>query len=382
MRFLTTSILLGCLLLVTAPGCQNSTLQCRRETALLRAEILDLEDKYYALKSQHESGMQGSDGSYVTNGMIGSGVVVGTQVMGAPIVADSYSVADSYPMIEGDVIYEDQMLPGSSPVLQAPMAGGVYYEGQTIPAQQPLMFQGTQTVPTLAEPEPLNLDLEASPVEMPPETETSNDEDDQAIILPDAPQLKVGHEELELDGFDDEEIERIEIISAATRGKDLDGIPGDEGIELMVRSISADGEFIDKSGEMTITVNDQLVGEIGKWTFLPEELKLFLSRDEFGNEGTLLHLPWTDRVPVSKRVSIRVAMMVDGIEYIATQQIGIKPPTNQISEDTVVGWTTNDTRWVSDAIPRRVTEQNVAPSRLPKKAPSTAGKRPQWKPVR
>jgi hypothetical protein len=371
MRCFTTSILLFGLLLVTAPGCQNPSLQCRRETALLRAEILDLEDKYYALKSQHESGMI-SDGSYVTNGVvtdgiIENGIVVGNQVMGAPIASDSY------PMIEGDIIYEDQMLPGSPSVLQAPMAGEVYYENQTMP--------GIQTLPTPAEPESLDLQLEPSPAETLPQTETSNDEDDQAIALPYAPELKVGHTELELDAFG-EEVERIEIVSSATRGKNLDGIPGDEGIELMVRTVGADGEFIDRNGEMTITVGDQLVGEIGKWTFLPEELKLFLSQDELGNKGTLLHLPWTDRVPVSKRVSIRVAMMIDGIQYIATQQIGIKPPTNQISEDTVVGWTTNDTRWVSDANPRPVKRQNAAPIRAPKKSPSTAVKRPQWKPVR
>ena len=41
-------------------GC-NSDLRCRRETALLRAEYLDLEDKYYSLLAQ-------SDGSTIVDG--------------------------------------------------------------------------------------------------------------------------------------------------------------------------------------------------------------------------------------------------------------------------------------------------------------------------
>jgi len=64
MRFSTTFILPAMALLFFVSGCKNTTtMRCERETALLRAEILDLEDKYYALQSQYRSGgMQGGSG--------------------------------------------------------------------------------------------------------------------------------------------------------------------------------------------------------------------------------------------------------------------------------------------------------------------------------
>ncbi len=368
MRFSTILILLGCLLLAIAPGCQKASLQCRRETALLRAEILDLEDKYYALKSQHRSAMVGEGGSVTSNGIVGNGVIVGSEVM------DSLGITDSYPILEGDVIYEDQMLPGSSTIIQGPADGEIYYEGVVPSTQQPMM-QGSQYAPTQTEPESYNLELETTPID------TTGTGIDQSLVLPVAPELKVGYEDFELDALGDGVVDRIEIVTAGTRGKDLDRIAGDDGIELMVRTLSVDGAFVDKRGEMTVTINDQLVGEIGKWTFLPEELKLFLSRDELGNVGTLLHLPWSDRVPVSKQVSVRVSMIIGDVEYIATRRIGIKPPTGDVSEDKVVGWTTNDTRWITDAQPAPLVRRGAAPTSLPK-TPSAAVKRPQWKPVR
>ena len=391
MRFFTTSILLGGLLLVIAPGCQTASLQCQRETALLRAEILDLEDKYYALQSQQASMLNGGHGNVISNGVIGSGVVLGTQVAGTPVISDGY------PVIQGDVIYYDETLPYSAPIQQAPLGGEIYYEGQPIPGQvfpdQQIIQPGVEVLPTpAAQPDSFNLELGPTPAESNPTpaegTFSESEQTDQTLSLPDSPELKVGYEDLDLD-LADSEVDRIEIATSATRGKDLDGIAGDDVIELLVKTLDRDGAFVDKTGEMTITVTDQLVGEIGKWTFLPEELKLFLSRDEFGNTGTLLHLPWTDRIPVSKRVIIRVSMMIDNIEYVATRQIEIKPPTAAISNDEVVGWTSNDRRWVSGARGSRsqrsrsssVSGRNSAPTRLPT-SPSTAVKRPQWKPVR
>ena len=419
MRFITTILLLVCLVLVTAPGCKSPSLQCRREIALLRAEILDVEDKYYALKSQHESMVGGQgQGQIVSNGIVGNGVIVGSQVIGAP-VSNSYPVVNGGivnggivnggivngavisdgQIIGGDIIYDDQMVPGSLPLMQqAPVENGAYYQGQPYQGQiyqgQPYpgqIYNGqmleTQVPPQNIQPTPApavnseSLDLNLSQPSIDDQTNS-----DQTMELPD----------LELEDFDDEielglgqEVDRIEITDSATRGKDLDGVAGDDGIELMVQTLAADGDFVDQRGEMTVTVNDQLVGEIGKWTFLADELKLFLSRDKSGKMGTLLHLPWTDRVPVSKQVDVRVSMVIGSIEYIASREIKIQPPTLQVNRDSVVGWTTKDTRWVNEAFSASPaqrgtnvgTRRNSVPAMLPS-SQSTAVPRPKWKPVR
>ena len=246
-------------------------------------------------------------------------------------------------------------------------------------------------IPTLADPVPLPTETE--PVELDLETEPteSSVEDEQALSLPDVPSLEVGFEELELDLPADTDadfsVDRVEIVPAATRGKDLDGIPGHDGIEVMIQAIGSDGEPVDESGELTVTVRDNLAGEIGKWTFLPKELKLFLSRDEEGKLGTLLHLPWTDKIPVSKQVEVKVSMVIGRIQYLATQQINIKPPTGRAVDNAVAGWTASDDRWIPNRNSSFESRPSVGFQSKPfsksfSKSPSAAVQRPQWKPVR
>lgn len=412
MRFFTSSLLLGSLLLVLASGCQRASIQCQRETALLRAEILDLEDKYYTLKSQHERSTYAAPGTVVTDNVIGAGVVGSSWPVEGQVISGG--------VIGGDVIYEDQMANGV-PVLQAPVEGEVYYDGQiyggqtyggqiydgqVLPLAAPAIDSGVESipVPTLADPAgSVDSDSEGSGDAMdlnldnPPTSEPAMD--DQSILLPDmstgsdVPALEVGFEDLELDMSSDSEIDRVEIIPASTRGKDLDGVPGHDGIELMFKAVDSGGESVTKMGELTVTVSDNLVGEIGKWTFLPKELVLFQSRDESGNVGTLLHLPWSDRIPVSRQVEVRVSMLINRIQYVATQEVEIKPPTGQANNNAVTGWTASDDRWLSN---RKSGFQNKQRSAFQNgsfqkgsfqngsstKAPATAVQRPQWKPVR
>ena len=354
-------------------------MRCERETALLRAEILDLEDKYYALKSHYESGMGSGVGTVTTNGMIGSGVIQGSPMAAsnAPMIIDNYPVG-------GEVIYDDQIISGSvvpgtvipgtmMPTPAMPVEGEIYYEGQSLPLDQTVVDPSLNSVPVSEGSEPGSLAT--------PPVDDATSDSDQTLLLPDVPELEVGFEDLELELGGDMDIDRIEIVSDATRGKDLDGVPGHDGIELMIRTINSDDEFVDQSGELTVTVKDQLAGEIGKWTFLPKELELFLSRDEFGNMGTLLHLPWTDRVPVSKQVEVRVAMMMGNVEYIATQKIDIDPPTGQSQAGAIVGWGVDDNRWVSRGPVRRTQPVTDGPSSV-YETPSAAIQRPVWKPVR
>ncbi|QEG20560.1 hypothetical protein [Mariniblastus fucicola] len=386
MRFITIIILLGSIL-AAAPGCRTTSVQCERETALLRAEILDLEDKYYALKSQHERVLTGGSNAVATNDVIGSGIVAGS-----PMVVNSWPV-------QGDVIYEDQIVPGGTAVYQAPLEGEVYYDGQVYegqiyngqsyegqvlpmaptPIESPVTNPGVETVPSAGDTNALPLDLDNQSNSPTGDTTLRNA---PTLELSDGPELEVGFEELELQLADEQEVDRIEIVPSATRGKDLDGVAGHDGLEIMIQTLNSDGEFVDQAGELTVVVKDNLAGEIGKWTFLPKELKLFLSRDELGNMGTLLHLPWTDRIPVSKQVEVRVSMMIGSIEYVATLDLKIDPPTGQPGDNAIVGWGGEDTRWLSPSKPSTQPSVFASPQLPASKPPSTAVQRPKWKPVR
>ena len=91
-------LLLG-LFCIAAAGC-NADPRCRRETALLRAEIIDLEDQYYALKSRHEAAE-----SELSTFRKGSGVTYGTDVF-----------------YEDDVFYDN----GGSPTIYSEIQPGEY----------------------------------------------------------------------------------------------------------------------------------------------------------------------------------------------------------------------------------------------------------------
>lgn len=400
MRFFTNYIVLIVAALLCVSGCRsnNTTLQCQRETALLRAEILDLEDKYYALKNQYESSVGQAGSIASTGGVVGSGVVTAgaiaspTYIQSAPFVGSPQIIEGQViqgEVYQGDVIYEDQyapqtilpgtILPGTvlpGTLISPPAGGEVFLDGQSFPTEQTI---------ERAEPTPAETELESPTLET-PELDDATTDSEQALILPDEGlELEIGYEDIELDLGAVGQVDRLEIVSAGTRGKDLDGVPGHDGIELMVRTLNADGEFVELDGELSIVVADHLAGEIGKWTFLPEELKLFLSRDELGNMGTLLHLPWTKKIPVSKQIEIRVSMIVDNIEYIANQDLDIEPPTGQRTSPAIVGWAVDDNRWVSVPSsqrkrPRRPRAERPLPSLSLEE--ESVFERPEWKPVR
>lgn len=86
MRFFVLLCCLGPL----AAGC-NSDPRCRRETALLRAEILDLEDKYYLMKEQRDQALAVAEGEVVTQ--------VVSQESGTDVIYDGF--------IDGAIIYDE-----------------------------------------------------------------------------------------------------------------------------------------------------------------------------------------------------------------------------------------------------------------------------------
>ena len=52
------------------------------------------------------------------------------------------------------------------------------------------------------------------------------------------------------------EVASISINPSATRGEDLDGIPGDEGVVLLVQPRSDSGNVIQTTGDLTVSIID------------------------------------------------------------------------------------------------------------------------------
>lgn len=325
-------LILAICLTLTSIGC-NSNLKCRRETALLRAEYLDLEDKYYALLSQ-----SGAGSTEITTTQPSSAPVITTESQ--PVIYGS-GVEHSLPETQNapDIIYYDQ-------TTGYPVDGQIYYQSQEIqtptlapPNEQnsvgvlrnsqsnedtlddyfPSPVESQQAVPPTFEPS-INHEL--------PEPESNLDGDQTRFGLEIENAHEAGHQvKIRTDSL----ITEVVINKSLSKGKNTDNRPGDDGIEILLQPKSVDGSVVDEAGNLTISLVDpsaeQGERQIGQWSFLRKEAELFFAEDEFGNRGILLNLSWDKAVPSNKRLTVYVRFETpDGRVMETTSNIFIDPP--------------------------------------------------------
>ena len=327
--------LLICLLIVCS-GCRVNP-RAEREIALLRAEILDLEDQYYALKSKCEA--QGVD---VDNG---------------EIIYESYS-GDSYcddcDIVE-PTIYDDAIAPTYP---DEPVGSGT--EGQELEFIEP--EEGSSSRSSI-----LRGNRNGSPSAVSFRDDSGRPEAGESAS-----------------------VKSIRINNQWSRGENLDGIPGDEGLALLVQPIDGLGNVVSSAGFMTVRVvesnSTSLSRQIGMWQFSPKEMQAFIVNEEFIEQGILLHLPWNNMVPTSSRINVFVRFTTGNQRNLdASTQISIEPPPSNYSPDDplVAEWIENDERWIrvgdSKAIRRPNARRENRQSILPKKERVSA---PGWRPVR
>ena len=149
-----------------------------------------------------------------------------------------------------------------------------------------------------------------------------------------------------------QEITEVVINRLATQGHDIDGLPGDEGLDLLIQPRSADGQVQLTTGQLTVSVIDPTQPaqrqRIGLWKFVESETELFFANNELGNYGILLHLPWDQQTPVNENLTVHVRFIPpSGQTFETTTQIQIEPPQSNYSPDDplVTGWTRSDSRW-------------------------------------
>ena len=431
------AILIVSTTLLVCVGCAKN-LRCERETALLRAEILDLEDKYYALQAQQRapsaSGMRLSSGGVIGNGTVGQGVIVDGYAQ-SPMIQPPIQNE----IIYGDVIYEGESYPAQSyPAYQYPMGSeypmgsGVgyedvtygangqpiivsdetYYDGSIAPVESATADDGYFLDSNSSEAGSIPDEIIESPsidqgelparsdsdVVEPPVDSNSLDSVDgasleseferfsleQASVEPDSPDAS----ELEISFQEDKSeplIAAIAINPNASRGEDIDGRPGDDGLNLLIETKTKLGEVVDGVGTVTVQVTDPTSingsGVVGEWTFLPYETELFLSRDEFNQRGILLHLPWEDQIPQGSLIGVNVIFETsDGRKLRTSASMQITPPTAsapKADQNLVTGWTSRDRRWVTDPAHNLANENPASRGVNRSSSPRLIGPQPQ-----
>lgn len=435
-----------CLLAI---GC-NSDPNCRRETALLRSEILDLEDKYYLLKSERDALAQGQgfvesqiyaesqpisgspipidsqflghetyghpsyhqpyhqdvahdesvvydQGVVYDDGVIhddGLGYDQGTAYVdgqgyyvdtGEPYYGEPAYAVDAYGPGDPDIIYENDSrfqggLPHGFPGTLSSAHHGEIVDGAIYGGQPPMVQSEVKLAPDDSIL-PLYSDDETGEMESDSYIEDFDLEVD-LDLLPEAPRdTKVGFALGRNKNV--QEVTEIVINRLATRGHDIDGIPGDEGLDLLIQPRSADGQIQLIAGELTVSVIDptQVTAQqrIGLWKFVESETELFFANNELGSYGILLHLPWDQETPVSKKLTIHVRFIPSGGKTFETAaEIRIDPPQPDYSPDApmVTGWTRSDKRWNSElgsSIKRRRSSGSSGSDWVRRRDPSPIG---------
>ena len=344
MRYFIILITACCLL----TGCRVNP-RAEREIALLRAEILDLEDQYYALKDRcGSSGVSTSD----------------------EVIYDAAMIDDCESCEPGMIVYDNP--------------ADVYYDDSAPEAYTPSGDYIESSEPT----------LRATP-QVP-----ATDDDANLEIIPqmeDRLPEKVSYPRSSKNSQDI--LTAITINREASRGEDIDGIAGHEGLSLLLQPLDDNGNVHKIAGKLIVRVSESpslnVEREVGLWQFSPRETESFFVKDGLPEQGILLHLPWDGQVPTENYLDVKVSYITrDNRRLNARLRIHIQPPGAgyQPEDPLIAGWIEKDDRWIdvdfqSTGQSEIAVEEVVNPGSTPSfrvKAPKTERRisAPGWRPVR
>lgn len=346
-------------------GCRVNP-RAEREIALLRAEILDLEDQYYALKSR----CQGADDSNSNGNVFYESTIIDENCSDCgpnTVYYDRHPNHSSAPSVIEDVESEDlnsndfEDLEEIDQLIDDPAGLESIDSGAARGSSTRL-----QIVPHADERLPKKVSYPRNSGTIP---------------------------------ADRNAVTSIVINRQISRGEDLDGKPGDEGLSLLLQPIDAQGNVRKSAGHITVRVTESrspnVERQIGLWQFTPEEAKSFFVKDEYAQQGILLHLPWDNLTPKGNQLNVLVRFTHSNQQAIESKaRIRIVPPANSYSPDAplVAGWIERDERWVDVEIesfnenggrPRKNSSRDVTPE-FRTKTPTTQSRisAPGWRPVR
>lgn len=129
-------------------------------------------------------------------------------------------------------------------------------------------------------------------------------------------------------GSSETAIIRTLTLATGTGGRDDDGMPGDETLQVVISPKDADGTAVKVPGRATVTAFDILPeGQkvpIGRWDVTAEQLRKAWKGGLLGS-GYFLPLQW-DLPPTSSRVRVAVVFTTtDGRSFESDRDVTVKP---------------------------------------------------------
>lgn len=123
--------------------------------------------------------------------------------------------------------------------------------------------------------------------------------------------------------------ESLRFNSLLTGGFNRDGLPGDEGLSVLLLPADSTGDLVKLVGSVELELFDlaQPSGQqrLGHWQFAPDEVREHWHRG-FLSAGYLFRVDW-QQIPAATDLTLHARMSIpDGRNFDATTQIKVAPP--------------------------------------------------------
>ena len=131
----------------------------------------------------------------------------------------------------------------------------------------------------------------------------------------------------------DQKMVEIAFHPTMCRGHNFDDKPGDDGLYLVVTPMNSAGQVVNQTGTLTVVVEDPAApkeeARVGAWEFTPEQLDELLE-PVGASQGFHLRLPWTDKVPSGKVVSVYILhTSATGRKLVNQREVHLRIPSSE-----------------------------------------------------
>ena len=130
--------------------------------------------------------------------------------------------------------------------------------------------------------------------------------------------------------FTDTNVTHILLNRQLTGGYDRDGVPGDDGVMVVIEPRNAAGQFLPMPGEALIELRDPEQAtpakqSIARWKLTPEQADAKMRKSLLGR-GVHLELAWPTEPPKAGDYEIAVTYIAGGKKLTAKREVRIDPP--------------------------------------------------------
>ena len=126
----------------------------------------------------------------------------------------------------------------------------------------------------------------------------------------------------------DKVVTHILLNQQLTGGYDRDGLPGDDGVMVVIEPRNSSGQFVPLPGETTIVLRDPDAPTdttIEKWKLTPQQAHAKMRTSLLGR-GVHLELAWPGKPPKAGDYELAVSYLADGEKLTARREVRIDPP--------------------------------------------------------